>query len=80
MDLHDIWQENKRWILGVVAGLLIYWTGSTIIKGIYSTAGVRQQIRTQQRSVNAEPLYTSEALAAAREERTTGTRFPVRRR
>ena len=19
MDLHDIWQENKRWILGVVA-------------------------------------------------------------
>ncbi len=68
MDLHDIWQENKRWILGVIAGLLIYWTGSTIVKGIYSTAAVRQQIRNQQRSVQSEPLYTSEALAAARTE------------
>ena len=68
MDLHDIWQENKRWILGVVAGLLVFWTVSTIVKGIYSTAGVRQQIRNQQRSVQSEPLYTAEALAAARNE------------
>ena len=27
MDLHELWQQHKRWILGVAAGLLLFWIG-----------------------------------------------------
>lgn len=69
MDPHEIWQENKRWILGVVAGLLVFWVGSTVIGEIYSTTSVSQQIRRAQQSVSSDSFFTREALTAAEEER-----------
>lgn len=68
MDPHEVWQENKRWILGVVAGLLVYWVASSIIGGVYSTSSVKSQIRRAQKSVGSEPLYNQDALSDAREE------------
>ena len=44
MDLHDFWQENKRWILGVVLGLLVYWIGGSVITGMYSKDAVTKKM------------------------------------
>jgi len=68
MDPHEVWQENKRWILGVVAGLLVYWVGTSIIAGVYSTSSAASQIRRARSSVGSEPLYDRAALSNAREE------------
>ena len=69
MDPHEVWQENKRWILGVVAGLLVYWVGSTVIGGLYSTASVSRQMRRVQQGMTADAFYTRESLSTAQDER-----------
>ena len=32
MDLNDVWEQNKRWILGVAAGLLLFYIGTMIVR------------------------------------------------
>ena len=40
MDLHDFWQENKRWILGIALGFLVYLIGGTVIRDAYTDPGL----------------------------------------
>ena len=58
MDPHEVWQENKRWILGVVAGLLVYWVGTSIIAGVYSTssAAIRDMCVASMAQVDAASM------------------------
>jgi hypothetical protein len=41
MDLDDIWQENKRWILGCIAGLLVFVIANSIIGGSFKQKRMR---------------------------------------
>jgi len=54
MDLHEIWQENKRWILSCVAGLLVFWIAYSIIGGIYDNKAVDGSIRSAKNAIAAE--------------------------
>ncbi len=54
MDLHEIWQENKRWILSCVAGLLVFWIANSIIGSIYDSTAVATSIRSAHSVIRAE--------------------------
>ena len=54
MDLHEIWQENKRWILSCVAGLLVFWIALSIIAGIYESKAVGGSIRSALSAIAAK--------------------------
>lgn len=54
MDLHEVWQENKRWILSCVAGLLVFWIAYSIIAGIYDSDVVTSSIRNARSAISAE--------------------------
>ena len=69
MDTHEVWQENKRWILGAALGFVVFWVGSTVIDGLYSTTTSRSRISKARRSLANDDLYTSSALRDARKER-----------
>ena len=69
MDLHEIWQENKRWILGVAAGAIVFWIGLGFIRGTYDVSGTRRQVGAMRSKVQGKDLYDSEALTAAEDER-----------
>jgi hypothetical protein len=66
MDLHEIWQENKRWILGCVAGLLVYLIAHSIIGGIYDNRAVDSSIRSAQKAISDEQYRVAE-LGRARD-------------
>ena len=65
MDLHEIWQENKRWILSCVAALLVYLIAHGIIEAVFGADTVRSKIRTTTREIRTEQ-YTLPDLRQAR--------------
>lgn len=68
MDLHDIWQENKRWILGVLIGLVVFWIGRSVLQSRYDTTAEERKIAGHRRYVQEEERFTQAALDAARAE------------
>ncbi|MEM7198977.1 MAG: hypothetical protein AAF628_01845 [Planctomycetota bacterium] len=68
MDFHEMWQENKRWIMGVVLGVLAFWIGSQVISGIYDSGSASRKIRSARNALNGQTFYDDAALARAREE------------
>ncbi len=68
MDFHEFWQENKRWILGVALGFLVYWIGTSIIGSVYSTSGVQRKISAARNALKGDDLYGRDALSAAEDE------------
>jgi hypothetical protein len=71
MDIAELWQEHKRWILGCAVGLLVYLIGGMVIQGIYSTDAVTSQILRQRRGFQPGEMYTSQALTLARGEQSS---------
>lgn len=69
MDLAELWQEHKRWLMGCAAGLLVYLIGGMVIGSVYSTDAVTGEILRLQRRFQAAEMYKPEALALARRER-----------
>ncbi|MHC4513373.1 MAG: hypothetical protein ACYTKC_09385 [Planctomycetota bacterium] len=67
MDLHEIWQENKRWILSCVAGLLVFWIGHSIIDGIYDDGVLESRINRTRKEI-AEAQYTLPQKRAAEDD------------
>ena len=61
MDLQDFWQENKRWVLGVVAGLIVYWIGSGVVAVVGAVAVVVKTARA-----GIRPATISKAIRATR--------------
>lgn len=68
MDVHEIWQENKRWIVGVLIGVVLFFIGKTILSSMHDSARVVRQARTEVNKVNSEPTLDQNALTALREE------------
>lgn len=68
MDLQDFWQENKRWVLGVVAGLIVYWIGSSIVGAAFGGEAAVKGVKALAVGLNREEFYDREALEAARAE------------
>ena len=68
MDLQDFWQENKRWLLGVVAGLVVVWIGMGIVQAVFGGGAALRSAEAQARQLSTMKVYDSEALRAAREQ------------
>ena len=68
MDIGELWQEHKRWLLGCAVGLLVYLIGGMVIESIYSTDAVEAQRARALRSFAPGETYTQAALSQAREE------------
>lgn len=67
MDIHDLWQEHKRFILGVLGGLLAFWIGWLVIGSVWDDGVPAKRARSEAQSVSGE-LYDEAALATLREE------------
>jgi hypothetical protein len=68
VDVHEIWQENKRWIVGVLIGVVVFFIGNTMIGSLFDSRRVERDARTRASKVAAEPVFDSKALAALRAE------------
>ena len=69
MDIGELFEEHKRWILGCALGLLVYLIGwFAVIPGVYSTDELSSQRLRLVRSNRSQETYTPAALASAREE------------
>lgn len=66
MDLHEIWQENKRWILSCVAGLLVFLIAYKVIGGIYDSTAVAKAISGTRKAIS-EKQYRVNELRLARD-------------
>jgi hypothetical protein len=69
MDLNDYWQENKRFVTIVVAGLVVFLIGYAVLKSQYG-----DDIRDNRKAINrlrtdlAKEMHTSSDLAVAQGE------------
>lgn len=68
MDLNDLWQENKRWILGCALGLVVFWIGWSVIHATFDPGPTLRAIRNLERTVRGGEFYDRAAFQAAREE------------
>lgn len=68
MDAGAFVQENKRWLLGVVGGGIVWLIASAVIGSIYSADGARAEARNLVRSAGSAEMYDRNVLTAAREE------------
>ncbi len=69
MDVNDFWQENKRFVLTVSGGVLVFFTSVLLIKNIYGAELVDQERRkTKAENTLAGPLYAQAELDALRAE------------
>lgn len=68
MDIGELWQEHKRWLLGCAVGFLVYLIGGMVIESIYSTDAVQTRGTRALRSFVPAETYTQTALSQAREE------------
>jgi hypothetical protein len=72
MDLNDYWQENKRFLVIVGVGLLVFLIGEMVLDSVWGA-----DLRSQQRSVTtaerelARSKYTAADLTRARRENET---------
>jgi len=69
MDLNDYWQENKRFVLTVLGGLLVFWIGTMMIDSFIGSE-LRSKKRTRQslQSQLKEERFLPRDLARARSE------------
>ncbi len=89
MSVEDFWQENKRFVVSVGGGLLVFLIGSMIVDRLYGSevARVRTQLRRNESSLSAERYRSAdlerareanEALAAAVETLSSAVSFETR--
>ena len=65
MDVGAFVQENKRWLVGVAVGALVWLIGSVVVDSMYDVSGAFVSPRKLGAPATA---YTSGALSAAQEE------------
>jgi len=70
MDLNDYWQENKRFLVTVASGVVLFVIGTTIVDSLF-----RDELRSQRRTaestaskLRSEPMYTAADLEQAERE------------
>lgn len=69
MDINDFWQENKRFVITVAGGALVFLTGIVLIKNLFgSELGAQQVRKAKAESALAGPLFPQADLDALRSE------------
>jgi len=69
MDLNDFWQENKRFVLLVAGGLLVFVIGMLVVDSLYGAKLKRMTARlTKAQNGLKTSMYQRRDLDAAREE------------
>ncbi|MBL9078616.1 MAG: hypothetical protein JNL08_13985 [Planctomycetes bacterium] len=68
MDPGAFVQENKKWLIGVAIGGVVYLVASAVLGSIYDAEGARREQRNLLRQAGGTPLYDSAALTAAKTE------------
>ena len=65
MDLNDYWQENKRFLLSIAGGLLVFLIGTMIVGGVVDSdlqkalrtrSGFKNSLRDKARHTNAHTV------------------------
>lgn len=68
MDLHEVWQENKRWIIGVLIGVVVFFIAHTVSGSVVDSRRVLAGVRQDVNKLGSEPLFDNKALAELRTE------------
>jgi hypothetical protein len=68
MDVHDLWQENKRWILGVLIGGVVFWIGTLVVGAWFDSSSVRRNNQKLAAEIGKEEFYSAAARTTALEE------------
>lgn len=70
MNLDEYWQENRRFVLGLFGGLVLFLTGLWVADAVYGTdlRAARAQEAKVVRDLR-QPMFTRSQLAEAEEER-----------
>jgi len=68
MDLNDIWQEHKVWILSVLAGVVMFFIANNMISNHYGIQGLRRSISSLNGRIKSREYYDRTTLAKARDE------------
>lgn len=64
MDLHDRWQENKRWVSGVLLGVVVFFIAASVVRSVFSSEATERAMTTDARAIGANPLYDVAAQKA----------------
>ena len=70
MDLNDIWQEHKRFILSLAIGAIAFLVGYMVITGQFDTTGLERRIQNAKSMIRKADRYDRSArqeFAQARE-------------
>ncbi len=62
MDLNDLWQEHKRFILGSAIGVVLFFVAFSWISQVYDTSGLERLIRKYKASLAGQPRFGRKAL------------------
>ena len=66
MDLNDYWQENKRFLLSIAAGLVVFVIGIQVVKGLFRTEAISKKgAVTRIEGDLRKPMYSNADLTAA---------------
>jgi hypothetical protein len=68
MDLNDIWQEHKVWILSVLAGVVVFFIADNMITNHFGIDAKRSQIGRLNSKIKSREYYDRTTLAKARDE------------
>lgn len=71
MDLNDFWQENKRWVLSCVAGLIVFLIAKSVVYNTYVVPVKSKDgsSRSDYSKIAKEDRYLDKHLKKAKEDR-----------
>ena len=79
MDVQEFWQENKRWVLGVVAGAIVVWIGTGVVDSAFGARSIAVRANAAAAEIRKEH-FDAQALAAVRKENESLTAMTARLR
>ncbi len=70
MDLNDFWQENKKWVLSCVAGLIVFLIAKSVVYNTYvaPVVGKYNATRSDYSKIAAEERYLDKNLVEAKKD------------
>lgn len=70
MDLNEFWQENKRFVVSVASGIIVFVTGSMLVNSFFRDDLVQQKksATSTESKLKNEPMYSTADLTVAEKE------------
>ncbi len=68
MDAAAFWQENKRWVIGALLGVMVYFLAKSIVGSLWNPAGPRGEARGVATQARGQEFYDATARTAAQQE------------